>query len=134
VAVGIDLLHLGELDRLSGRPWFERYVYASDELAEAQRLGPSRRREFLAGRFAAKEAVLKLLRTGLFQGVAPRDIVLSRAEGGAPRISLRASAAQAASRAGVGEVSVSITHKHDLVIAVATSSQRPDRGRGEEAS
>jgi holo-[acyl-carrier protein] synthase len=121
MAIGVDLLHLTELDRLTGRPWFERYIYASEELAEAAQLAPTRRREFLAGRFAAKEAVLKVLSTGLFQGVAPRDIVLRRAASGAPKVSLRDSAARAARAAGVAEVSISITHKHDLVIAVATS-------------
>jgi holo-[acyl-carrier protein] synthase len=121
MAIGIDLMRLTELDRLAGRPWFDRYIYAPDELAEAARLAPSRRREFLGGRFAAKEAVLKVLRTGLFQGVAPRDIVIRRAAGGAPEISLRDSAAHAALAAGVARVSISIAHKHDLVIAVATS-------------
>ena len=121
MAIGIDLMRLTELDRLAGRPWFDRYMYAPDELAEAARLAPSRRREFLGGRFAAKEAVLKVLRTGLFQGVAPRDIVIRRAAGGAPEISLRDSAAHAALAAGVARVSISIAHKHDLVIAVATS-------------
>jgi phosphopantetheine--protein transferase-like protein len=124
MAVGIDLLHMTELDRLTGRPWFDRYIYASDELAEASGLAPGRRREFLAGRFAAKEAVLKVLQTGLFQGVAPRDIVVRRAIGGAPEVSLRDSAARAARRAGVGIVTVSIAHKYDLVIAVATSDER----------
>jgi holo-[acyl-carrier protein] synthase len=122
MSIGIDLLHLAELDRLAGRPWFDRYIYAPDELADADLLAPGRRREFLAGRFAAKEAVLKVLRTGLFQGVAPRDIVLRRAAGGAPEISLRASAARAARTAGVHGVEISITHKRGLVIAVATSS------------
>jgi holo-[acyl-carrier protein] synthase len=76
--VGVDLMSVSELDRLRGRRWFERYVYAQAELAAAAGMADRRRREFLVGRFAAKEAVLKALRVGLFQGVSPCDIVVTR--------------------------------------------------------
>ncbi|NEE61916.1 4'-phosphopantetheinyl transferase superfamily protein, partial [Streptomyces sp. SID8455] len=69
-----------------------------------------------AGRFAAKEAVLKALGRGLFQGIAPYDILVGRAPDGAPRVELHGSAATAAP--GVS-VLVSITHKGDAVAAVA---------------
>ncbi|GAB3981105.1 4'-phosphopantetheinyl transferase superfamily protein [Plantactinospora veratri] len=66
--LGIDLMSVDELDRLTRRAWFIRYAFADAELAHADRLSGERRREFLAGRFAAKEAVLKVLGTGLFEG------------------------------------------------------------------
>ena len=117
--LGLDLLPLSDLDRLTGRAWFTRYAFAERELAQADTMAASRRREFLAGRFAAKEAVLKVLGTGLFQGVVPRDIRLVRGRTGAPEVELVGSARAAATRAGVRAVSVSITHKDSLVAAVA---------------
>jgi holo-[acyl-carrier protein] synthase len=122
--LGIDLMRVDELDHLGERAWFLRYVFAESEAAEAAAMAASRRREFLAGRFAAKEAVLKVLGKGLFQGVLPRDIRLDRTPGGAPSVSLDATAVLAAEEAGITDVTVSITHKADLVAAVAVGWSR----------
>jgi holo-[acyl-carrier protein] synthase len=116
--VGIDLLQIGELDRLTTRPWFRRFVFADTELHQAYALG-ARSREFLAGRFAAKEAVLKVLGLGLFQGVPPRDIALGRADSGEPTVTLHGAARQAARLRSITDVEVSITHKGQMVAAVA---------------
>ncbi|MYT92946.1 4'-phosphopantetheinyl transferase superfamily protein [Streptomyces sp. SID8359] len=121
--VGLDLLDRTELDRLTTRRWFLRYCYAPEEIERAHRLTGRRRQEYLAGRFAAKEAVLKALGRGLFQGVAPRDILVGRAAGGAPHVELRGSAAEAAPGT---TVLISITHKGDAVAAVALTVPRDD--------
>lgn len=117
--IGVDLLRAGELDRLATREWFMRYIFADVEFAQAATLTGERRREFLAGRFAAKEAVLKVLGIGILQGVAPRDIAVGRLGCGAPDIALRAGAARAAREARIQNVAVSITHKDGMVAAVA---------------
>jgi holo-[acyl-carrier protein] synthase len=117
--LGLDLLMLGELDRLLQRRWFGRFAFAAVELAEADTMAPDRRREFLAGRFAAKEAVLKVLGAGLFDGVRLADIVLLRQKTGAPEVVLYGTAERAAAGLRISAVSVSITHKQDLVAAVA---------------
>lgn len=116
--VGIDLLGVDELDRLSTRPWFRRYIFAEPELAQADELG-ARRREFLAGRFAAKEAVLKVLGVGLFQGVPPREISLGRMDSGEPTVLLHGAARLAAQRRLISAIDVSITHKGQMVAAIA---------------
>src|SRR5947209_6354520 len=69
--MGVDLLRADELYRLGTREWFMRYIFADVEFAQAATLTGERRREFLAGRFAAKEAALKVLGIGILQGVAP---------------------------------------------------------------
>lgn len=119
--LGIDMVAIDALDRLLGRRWFDRFVFAPAELRLADGLAGTRRTEFLAGRFAAKEAVLKVLGRGLFQGVRPRDIAVTRSAEGSPVVELRGSARTVARARGVGEVSVSITHKHNLAVAVAVS-------------
>ncbi|WP_223830344.1 holo-ACP synthase [Nocardiopsis quinghaiensis] len=113
--VGVDVLDRRELDRLTRRPWFLRFGYAPGEVEEAAGMGARRRSEFLSGRFAAKEAVLKALGHGLLQGVAPSDIWVVREEGGAPRVVFLGEAA----RMGLPPVSLSISHKENVVVAVA---------------
>lgn len=117
--LGLDLLPAGRLDRLLTRAWFTGYAFADAELGYAETLSPERRREFLAGRFAAKEAVLKVLTVGLFEGVLPRDIAVARGAGGTPLVTVHGSAADAARRAGVTDLVVSITHTDGMVAAVA---------------
>ncbi|WP_394619057.1 holo-ACP synthase [Lentzea sp. JNUCC 0626] len=117
--LGVDLTALDELDSLLRREWFRHFVFAEAELAHADGLAATRRAEFLVGRFSAKEAVLKVLGHGLFQGVVPHDIEVTRAAGGEPCVTLSGTASDAAARAGISGVSVSITHKRDLVAAVA---------------
>jgi holo-[acyl-carrier protein] synthase len=117
--LGVDMVRLDRVDRLLDRPWFTRYIYAEPELRDAAALRGSRRVEFLAGRFAVKEAVLKVLGVGLFEAVAPRDILLRRTPGGRPAIELAATARHAAGAAGMGRLTASITHGDGLVVAVA---------------
>ncbi|MFJ1649444.1 holo-ACP synthase [Streptomyces sp. NPDC088258] len=106
-----------------------RYCYAPEELARSQSLTGGHRQEYLCGRFAAKEAVLKALGRGLLQGIAPHDIVIGRGPEGAPRVELRAAAGKAAP---LVTVTVSITHKGSGVAAVALATCRaPQEATGE---
>jgi holo-[acyl-carrier protein] synthase len=127
VLIGIDVLHADELDRLLTRGWFREYTYATEELAVAHGYGRQRAREFLAGRFAGKEAVLKAMRSGIGGGITPRQVAILRAESGAPVVRLTGVAARRASDLGIAEVRVSIAHKDELVIAVAiVEASRPN--------
>ncbi|MBG0852325.1 4'-phosphopantetheinyl transferase superfamily protein [Streptomyces spinoverrucosus] len=121
VRIGVDVLDRDELRRLIGWPWFLRFGYAAEELRRADRLGAERRLEFLAGRFAAKEAVLKVLGTGFLHGVPPRDICVDQDDDGAPLVRLRGRAA------GLGPpaIALSITHKQNVVAAVALGTSAP---------
>ncbi|MEU5092818.1 4'-phosphopantetheinyl transferase superfamily protein [Streptomyces sp. NPDC021356] len=115
--VGLDVLDRSELRRLIERPWFLRFSFAPEEIAHAETLGEDRRLEFLAGRFAAKEALLKVLGIGFLQGVTPREICVEHTAHGAPVVHLRGRAAQLTP----SSISVSITHKQNVVAAVAIS-------------
>ena len=122
--IGLDVLDRGELRRLADREWFLRYTFADEELAIAARLTAERRLEFLSGRFTAKEAVLKSLGRGLLQGLAPREISIGRADGGAPTVRFTGRAAGLS----LPPVALSITHKKNVVAAVAISI--PPAGSG----
>lgn len=73
----------------------------------------------LAGRWAAKEAVSKVLGLGV-RGVGWREIEIRRTPMGQPTVTLHGRAAQRAKALGLREpVSVSISHIKDLAVAVA---------------
>jgi len=73
--------------------------------------------EHVAGLFAAKEAAMKALGTGML-GVAFREIVIVRERGGPPRLAFRGRAARRAEALGVKAAHVTITHTRTLASAV----------------
>jgi len=87
----------------------EEQAYASDR--------PRRIDEHLAARFAAKEATLKALGTGLTGGIRWTDISIERLESGAPTLRLRGAAAAAGERIGARRWVVSLSHAGGMAIA-----------------
>jgi holo-[acyl-carrier protein] synthase len=75
--------------------------------------------EHLAGRFAAKEAVLKVLGTGWTQGIAWTDIEVVREDSGQPRIRLDGRCKQLAEALGLRDILISITHTETQAFASA---------------
>lgn len=117
--IGLDVVRDGEIDKLLERRWFRQFVYAPEELALARSFGGSREREFLTGRFAAKEAALKVIGTGVGAGVVPRQVAILRSTQGAPIVELSGMAAHHADELGMTEIHVTIAHKPGFVVAVA---------------
>ncbi|MGE5507724.1 MAG: holo-ACP synthase [Chitinophagales bacterium] len=118
--VGVDLVDIARLGRiLERRPSFASRVFTEGELSLAEDMGLAKRREFLAGRFAAKEAVLKGLGTGLAAGIAWRDIEVLRGPGGAPLPRLSGRAAEVAAALGVTQTRLSLSHDREKAVAVA---------------
>ena len=72
----------------------------------------------LAARFAAKEAVIKVLRP-VDEPVNLRDIEIRRDPGGWCTVELRAGAAHIAEREGLAQITVSISHEGELAVAMA---------------
>ncbi|MFI1200400.1 holo-ACP synthase [Streptomyces sp. NPDC020883] len=118
--IGVDVLDRSELARLLKRPWFLRFCFSPQELEHAASMGGERRSEYLTGRFAAKEAVMKALGIGLLQGIPPHDIDVQRNNAGAPEVRFRGRAAQLATT----RITLSIAHKQNVVMAVALASPR----------
>ena len=74
---------------------------------------------FLAGRYAAKEAVAKAMKTGFTREVSPNEIEVGRDEKRAPTIELRNSTAMVARALGITQWQISISHSVDAAIASA---------------
>ena len=73
--------------------------------------------KFLAGRFAAKEAVLKSIGTGMEDGIALTEIEILQLNNGKPFVKLEGNAKKAADKAGVKSIHISISHSADYSIA-----------------
>ena len=80
----------------------------------------------LAGRFAAKEAVMKALGTGT-RGVSWLEIEVVRARGQAPQIQLQGRAANRAQKMGLLKFSISISHSRDYAIAMVIGETNETR-------
>ncbi len=80
--------------------------------------------EHLAARFAAKEAVLKALGTGLGRRMAWTEVEVVNDPAGRPLIRLHGGVAEWAADRGLTEVDVSLSHTEQLAIAQAIAVQR----------
>jgi holo-[acyl-carrier protein] synthase len=113
--LGIDIIKVerirAALDRFGSR--FSRRV-----LTEAERRYVRDRPETMAGRWAAKEAVSKVLGLGV-RGIGWRDIEIERMPTGQPAVHLHGRAAARAGQLGMGRIAISITHESDYAVAIA---------------
>ena len=129
--IGIDAVDIGRFRRALGRrPGLAERLFTDGERAyAAATVDPA---PHLAVRFAAKEAVMKALGTGI-GGFALHDVEVVRAgtagaARGAPSLSLSATAAALATRRGVTRWHLSLTHTEDLALALVLAESGDPRG------
>ena len=114
---GIDLVPVPRIEKMLA-DHSERFLERCFTPAEQAYAAESKRRaEHLAARFAAKEAVLKALGTGLSSGVTWTDIEVTRGDNGAPGVHLSGAALAAARSRGITQWLVSLTHTDDHAAA-----------------
>ncbi len=82
--------------------------------------------EKLAGRFAAKEAVLKLVGTGWRGKIAWTDVEVVNNPAGQPEVRLSGEVKEIADRLGIRQISISITHTANFAIASAVALAQPN--------
>ena len=121
IAHGVDLIdcsRLAESLRRHGQRFLER-VFTPAELDYC--LAKRRHLEHLAGRFAAKEAVLKVLGTALVRGMKWTEIEILNEPSGQPRVTLAGRILATARGQGIGDVLISISHidTHAIASAIA---------------
>ncbi|MEZ5301289.1 MAG: holo-ACP synthase [Verrucomicrobiales bacterium] len=119
--IGIDIIEIRRVqDALAkgGARLLEK-TFTAGEIAYC---GPMRfaPRHF-AARFAAKEAVAKAFGTGIGEHANWTDIEVVRLDSGAPAIVLGGAAAAFATRRGITEVKISLTHSDDYAAAYAVA-------------
>ena len=121
LASGVDIIEIsrvkGVLERY-GQRFLDR-VYTAGEIAYCRGRAPN-----LAARFAAKEATMKALGTGV-RGVGWKDIEVVRHESGAPGVLLQGRAKRRAQRLGVRDISLSISHSREYAVAFVVVQREP---------
>ena len=121
IAHGIDLVDFGKIEELlqnHGERFLKRvFTQAEQDSAEKSR----NRVEKLAGRFAAKEAVLKLVGTGWRGKIAWTDIEVINNELGEPKVNITGEVKAIAEKLGISQISISITHTANFAIASAVA-------------
>lgn len=117
LATGVDLVEIdriGEVISRHGKHYLDR-IYTSAELEYC-----GKRTESLAGRFAAKEAVVKALGCGIGE-VTWQEIEILGDEQNAPTLTLRGMAEQKAKALGLTTWSVSISHSQSHTVALVVA-------------
>lgn len=117
--IGLDLVTVGRVAAAVERtPGFATLAYTASELAECADMRPRRRAEYLAGRLAVKEAMLKALAAGGGEPATLRDVETLRDPSGAPAVTLHGELLGRARALGATHLAVSITHEGGTAAAV----------------
>jgi holo-[acyl-carrier protein] synthase len=121
VAHGIDLVDCPRIEQMIQRHGerFTKRVFTAAEQAYAE--ANKNKTEKLAGRFAAKEAILKLVGTGWRGKIAWTDIEIINNAAGQPEVTLSGEVRRIADELGIEHISVSITHTANFAIASAVA-------------
>ncbi len=129
LGVGVDLIEVARIQRALENPRIgqrvRQRVFTDGEVEYCERR--KRKYESYAGRFAAKEAVMKALGRGWGRKVGWLDIEVVLAVSGEPGISLHDKASSFARELGIEHFSLSITHTESYAIAYLIAE-----GRGAE--
>jgi holo-[acyl-carrier protein] synthase len=120
--IGVDLVDIDRIVGVLGRHP-ERFVRRV--LTDAEAAYCRGRVERIAGRWAAKEAISKVLGLGV-RGVGWREIEILPNRAGAPQVTLHARAHARAAHLDLEDVTVSISHERRMAVAVAIAH----RGEG----
>ena len=131
--VGTDIVAVGRIAALvrdRGAAFLERWFTAREMDYCSSKAVPSRH---FAARFAAKEAVLKALAMA-WDGPLPwRSIEIVNDPRGVPSVSLSGAILDAAMRAGVGEIRVSLSHCDQYATAIALVAIKGDEDHNQAA-
>jgi holo-[acyl-carrier protein] synthase len=117
VGTGVDIAEVprikAAMDRFGDR--FLRRVFTPAEARYC--LGKANAAERLAARFAAKEAGMKAIGTGLRHGITRHDVEVVRLPGQRPTIKFSGKAAEFATRLGCKRTHLSLSHTAEQAIA-----------------
>ncbi len=118
LGLGVDICEIDRMERaLERHPSLRERVFTAQERAYCD--SRARPAESYAGRFAAREAVIKAL--GGYRGKRWQDISVARAPSGAPSIRLGGNAKLRADELGITGVLITFTHERTSAVAFAVA-------------
>ena len=115
IGVGCDVIEIARERKAIERDAFLQRVFAKEEIAYCMSRGAQAAASF-AARFAAKEAVLKALGTGL-RGGELQEIVITNDALGKPSVQLLGYHAELAAQLGVNNIAISMSHSRETAMA-----------------
>lgn len=115
VGIGCDIIEIERIARAIKRESFIQRVFTAKEAAYCQSRGQQAAASF-AARFAAKEAVLKALGTGLREGTL-QEIAVANDALGKPLVQLSGHFAALSRQLGVKNIQISLSHSRDFAVA-----------------
>lgn len=117
VGIGVDIVEIRRIETAMNRTsGFLEKIFTDSELKHLK--SRNLRPEYIAGRFAAKEAVSKALGTG-FRSFNFKDIIVENTALGKPIVTLNGNADLIAKEMGEYNLQLSISHGEDNAIAYA---------------
>lgn len=120
--VGTDLLDIRRIEKaLQRTPRLSERILTTAELKQFQ--SSRQQARFLAKRFAAKEAAVKALGTGIGRGISWQHFEISHDELGRPLLTLSGNARHRADAMGVGSFHLSYSDEQDQVIAFVVAEK-----------
>jgi holo-[acyl-carrier protein] synthase len=132
LGIGTDIVEcprIGKMIEQHGE-LFLRRVYTDREIRYCQ--ARKHAIEHFAGRWAAKEAILKAIGTGWMRGISWTDLEVRNSFSGEPKVHVGGAAKEAAMRRGVGDILISISHcrTYATAYALAVGNGRTSNGNG----
>ncbi|MCK5148199.1 holo-ACP synthase [bacterium] len=122
---GIDILEVERMARsLTRTPRFACSVFTESEMDYCESATNVKvKAQRYAARFAAKEAFLKALGTGLRDGISWHDITINRNSLGRPSIKLSGEAQAKTETLSINSIHLSLTHSREYAAAVVILEQ-----------
>ena len=118
IGIGCDIIEIERIARAIQNKHFVERVYTAGEIAYCESRGKQAAASF-AARFAAKEAVLKALGTGLRGGeLKELEVVVDAL--GKPELKLYGYHAELAQKLGVKKICLSLSHSQGNALAFVT--------------
>jgi holo-[acyl-carrier protein] synthase len=125
----VECLRIAQMIERHGELFITR-VYTPREIRYCQRRKAAT--QHFAGRWAAKEAVLKAVGTGWRRGISWRDVEICNVAGGKPIVVIRGGLREIADEMGIGQVLISISHCRSHATAYAIAIDRTPQAELEE--
>lgn len=116
LGIGVDLVEIRRAEEMLQKPHFRARCFTETENAYFDGRGQTAAQSAAAA-FAAKEAVLKALGTGL-SGAPLTDIGVEHLESGAPRLRLTGKAEEKAAAHGPYHLWLSLSHQGEMAVAM----------------
>lgn len=116
--IGIDLCSIARIEKAIGeRASFLKQYYTEEERAYIQAKGKAGAQS-AAAMFAAKEAFLKAVGTGIGRGITLQEVAVQHDENGAPAYLLTGAALEKLKERGACAAFLSLTHEDGMAGAV----------------